>query len=242
MTTTQNIRKGTRSSRNVGPEPQNLTLINEYLDVRASFEQVGCMVFCKKIKGFNAKLAEQFALRFDGFHTVIAGVTFQVTEETLSAATEIPPRGERWSKGMPLDALCYEEFIKPDCLNGKVEAGVPSRYLQEPFRKLLRVIRKYFTCEGRFDRIHPYHIILLMHFTGRRPLNLPFFLHQSLREMADDFRADTNQPKKKPYHVSLIKLLIVKELRRLGNNWDSFLLSVDIPRDPKGDSPLLRKK
>jgi hypothetical protein len=213
MATSQNIRKGARSSRNVGPEPQNLTLVNEDPDVRASFEQVGCMVFCRKIQGFNMKLTEQFALRFNGFCAVIAGITFQVTKETLSAATEIPPHGERWSKGMPLDVLCYEEFIKPDCLNGKVEVGIPSRYLQEPFRKLLRAIRKYFTCEGRFDRIHPHHIRLLMHFTGRRPLNLPFFLHQSLQEMADNVRDEANQPKKKLSHVSLIKLLIVEELR-----------------------------
>jgi hypothetical protein len=114
---------------------------------------------------------------------------------------------------MPLDAWCYEDFIKPDCLGGKVETGIPSRYLQEPFQKLLGVIRKYFTCEGRFDRIHSHHIRLLMHFTGRRPLNLPFFLHQSLREMADNARAEANQPKKKLSHVSLIKLLVVEELR-----------------------------
>jgi hypothetical protein len=32
--------------------------------------------------------------------------------------------------------------------------------------------------------------------------------------------------------------LIVEELRQLGKSWDSFLLSADIPRDPKGDPPL----
>jgi hypothetical protein len=67
METSQNIRKGARSGRNVGPEPQSLTLVNEDPEVRASFEQVGCMTFCRKIQGFNMKLAEQFALRFDGF-------------------------------------------------------------------------------------------------------------------------------------------------------------------------------
>jgi hypothetical protein len=56
--------------------------------------------------------------------------------------------------------------------------------------------------------------------------------------MADIVRAEANQPKKKLSHVSLIKLLIVEELRRLGKNWDSFLLTDGIPRDPKGDSPL----
>jgi hypothetical protein len=133
MKTSQNIMKGTQSSRNVGPEPRGLTLVNEDLDVRAYFEQVRCMEFCRKILGFNVKLAEHFSLSFNGFHAVITGVTFQVIEETLSATTNIPQRGERWSKGIPLDSLCYDEFIKPDYLNGIVEASVPSRYLQEPF-------------------------------------------------------------------------------------------------------------
>jgi hypothetical protein len=64
------------------------------------------------------RLVEQFALSFDGFCALISGVIFQVTEETLSAAKEIPLRGERWFKGMPLDAWCYEYFIKRDCLGG----------------------------------------------------------------------------------------------------------------------------
>jgi hypothetical protein len=169
-----------RGMEHVGPKTQSLALVNGDPNVRSSFEEAGCMSFCKKIQGFNMKLVEQFVLSFNGLCAVILGNTLQVTEETLSVATKIPPHGERWSKGMPLDVLCYEEFIKSNCLNRKVEVGILSRYLQEPFRKLLRAIRKYFTCEGRFDIIHTHHIRLLMHFTGRRPLNLPFFLHQSL--------------------------------------------------------------
>jgi hypothetical protein len=76
ITTSQNIRKGARSCKNVGPKPQRLTLVNEDPEVRACFEQVGCMIFCRKIQGFNMKLAEQFALRFDGSRAVIAGVAF----------------------------------------------------------------------------------------------------------------------------------------------------------------------
>jgi hypothetical protein len=76
MTTSQNIRKGAQSNRNVGLEPQNLTLVNEDPDVRVSFEQVRCMVFCRKIQGFNVKLAELFALSFNELCTVIATITF----------------------------------------------------------------------------------------------------------------------------------------------------------------------
>jgi hypothetical protein len=49
---------------------------------------------------------DQFALRFDGSHMVIAGVIFQLTEETLSAVTKIPLHSERCFKGMPLDVWC----------------------------------------------------------------------------------------------------------------------------------------
>jgi hypothetical protein len=52
---------------------------------------------------------------------VISSVTFQVTEETMSTAIEIPLRGKRCFKEIPLDAWFYEDFIKRYCLGGKVE-------------------------------------------------------------------------------------------------------------------------
>jgi hypothetical protein len=68
-----------------------------------------------------------------------------VTEETLSAATEIPLHREKWFKGIPLDISCYKDFIKPECLNQKIGADIPSQYLLEPFEKLLKIIKIYFT-------------------------------------------------------------------------------------------------
>jgi hypothetical protein len=38
--------------------------------------------------------------------------------------------------------------------------------------------------------------------------------------------------------MSLIKFMVFKELRRLDKDWDLFLISADIPRDPKGYLPL----
>jgi hypothetical protein len=91
MAVSQSIRKKARSGRAVRFEPQDLELINEDPMIRASFKQVGCMRFCERIKGYNVKLVEQFALNFTGVSATIAEITFQVMEETLSAATEIPP-------------------------------------------------------------------------------------------------------------------------------------------------------
>jgi len=154
-----------------------LKLINKDSEFRVSFEKVGCMLFREDIKGYETNLVEQLSLKFTRVTTTIEGITFQVTEENLSAATKIPQCREKWFKGIPLDILCYKDFIKPDCLNEKIGVDIPSQYLREPFQKLLKLIRRYFTCQGRFDRVYPYHIRLLMHFTGKKPLNLPFFLH-----------------------------------------------------------------
>ena len=64
------------------------------------------MHYCMKFQGYNVKLAENFALRFNRFRAVTAGIKFCVMEESLSAKIEIPLHGERWSKSMPLDVLC----------------------------------------------------------------------------------------------------------------------------------------
>jgi hypothetical protein len=132
-----------------------LDLINEDPTIKASFEQARCMCFCERIKGYNEKLVEQFTLNFTGVITTIAGITFRVMEETLSAAMEIPPCGEKMFKGMALDISCYKDFIKPQCLNHKIGANIPSQYLLECFKKIIKIIKRYFTYEGMFNRVYP---------------------------------------------------------------------------------------
>jgi hypothetical protein len=56
--------------------------------------------------------------------------------------------------------------------------------------------------------------------------------------MADNAQAEVDKSKRKLSHVSLIKLLVLEELRWLGSDWDSFFLTAGIPKDPKGDFPL----
>jgi hypothetical protein len=139
---------------------------------------------------------------------------------------------------MPLELMFYIDFLKPQYRKQKIGATIPREYVLEPYEKLLRVIQRYFTCEGRFDRVYQYHIRLLMHFTGKIPLNLPFYLYRSLGKMADKVQARVDQLKSILFHFSLVKLLVVEELRKINRDWDSFLTSTNIPLDPKGDTPL----
>jgi hypothetical protein len=90
--------------------------------------------------------------------------------------------------------------------------------------------------------VYPYHIRLLMHFTGKNTLNLPFFLCRSLGNMADNVQGKVDQSRNNLFHFSFIKMLVVEELRHLNKDWDSFLISANIPKEPKGDIPLSAEK
>jgi len=74
---------------------------------------------------------------------------------------------------MPLNTSFSIDFLKPEYKNQKIGASIPREYVLEPYEKILRVIRKYFTCEGRFDRVCQYNIRILMHFIRKIPLNIP---------------------------------------------------------------------
>jgi hypothetical protein len=137
--------------------------VNSYPAYRVSFEKAVCMRFYERVQGYNLQLTKQFSLIFNGVSTTIVGVTFLVSEETISATTEILIQGENWFKGIPLDPLFYIDFLKPKYRKKNIGATIPREYVLEPYEKILRVIERYFTCEGRFERVYQYHIRLLMH-------------------------------------------------------------------------------
>ncbi len=47
----------------------------------------------------------------------------------------------------------------------------------------MKLIMKYFTCEGQFSRLYAYHIGLLMHFTRVRMMNIPYFICRNIEMM-----------------------------------------------------------
>jgi hypothetical protein len=54
-----------------------------------------------------------------------------------------------------------------------------------------------------------------MHFIGKNTLNLPFFLCQILEKMANSVQAKVDQSGNNLLHFSLIKMLVVEELREI---------------------------
>lgn len=138
------------------------------------------------------EVAKQFSLNFEGTKTKVGSLEIQVTEQTIASTTGIPMQGERWFKGTPLDAsYCNKNLSK----------GVPRSYMLEHHDKLLRVIPRYFTCEEHFNKVYMYHIRLLMHFTGKKTLNLPYCLSRSLGKTVDKVQAKSNQVEPCLFHI-----------------------------------------
>jgi hypothetical protein len=134
------------------------------------------MRFCEKIQGYNVNVTKDFSLNFNGVHSRIVDFTFQVSEETMVVATEITIQGYKWFKCMPLDPIFYTNFLKPKYKKHKVGATIPRECILENYENLLRVVQRYFTCGGRFDRVYQYHIRILMHLKGKNHLNIPLCL------------------------------------------------------------------
>jgi hypothetical protein len=90
---------------------------------------------------------------------------------------------------------------------------------------MLKVIQRYFTCEGRFKMIYQYHIRLLLHFTGKDTMNLPFYLFRSIDKMSDTVQAKSKEVDTSVFHSSVIKMMVMDELRNKNMNWEEFITS-----------------
>ena len=124
---------------------------------------------------YHHELAQLFVLHQHNGQTTLAGVRLTLTTESISLAIGIPNVGEQWNKRQQIDREHYEPYIKPDYLR-QLSRVFPFRYLKDSYPPLMKLIMKYFSCEGQFSHLHAYHIKLLMHFTMVRMMNLTYFM------------------------------------------------------------------
>lgn len=168
-------------------------------------------------------LARLFVLHLRDGHVTLAGVNFTLTPEVISQATEIPNVGEVWPKGRLLDFVHFEPYVRPSSV--EFLTGVfPSRFLRSEYAPIMRLIMRYFTCEGRFTQVYSYHIRLLMHFTRVRMMNIPIFLFQNIRRMVPKLQKKTPaQQDRSLYHYGLIQLIVSYQLTQQGISWEEFI-------------------
>jgi hypothetical protein len=82
------------------------------------------------------------------------------------------------------------------------------------------------------------------HFTGKNPLNLPYYLHISLTKMSHKVQAEPDKIKNTLFHFGLIKLIVLEELRRRGKTWEHFLFwgGFELENHPENKKKTSKKK
>ena len=152
-----------------------------------------------------------FATNFKKDKTTIVGVDFTIFTDVIATDTCIPNHGEIRFKGMDLDIENYKVFLKPHYKNNPTHI-FPFIRLLDRYAPLMKMIMKYFTCEGRFSRMYKYHIRLLMHFTSIKPLNLPRYLFISLVKMIEKVQRKGKYHKTNLFHHGLVKVMVIQKI------------------------------
>jgi hypothetical protein len=179
----------------------------------------------------HLEVAREFSLKFDGINTKVGTLEMEVSKATIAAAIEIPNTGERWFKSMTLNANFSKYFLKPKHQGDNLSKGVPRSHLVEGFEKMLKVIQRYFTCEGRFNMIYQYHTRILLHFTGKDLMNIPFYLFRSMGKMVDRVHAKSKAVDTSVFYSWMIRMLVMEELEKINITWEQFIASANLQLD-----------
>jgi len=167
-----------------------------------------------------------------------------VIEASISATKGIPTTGEKWFKAMVLSSACDKDLLKPEHQASDLSKGVPRNQLIEQFDRILKIIQRYFTCEGRFNTLYQYHIRILLHFTGKVEMNIPYYLLRSIGDMLDGIQSKSKDVNTSLFHSGLIRMLVSEELGKQEISWEHFFVSshfkLDLASTPQSQnaSPL----
>jgi hypothetical protein len=214
-------------------ELNDITYLEAHPEIFQMFRDAGCYRFCEKLQGFHQGVAEAFALTFDGAKAKVGTIEVQVDEAIVAAATKMPRTGERWFKSTTTKDIEFRSYLKPEHKCITLKKDIPRSYLEEKWQHLLKAIQVYITCEGRYSRVMFYHFKLLNHFTGRCPLNLPFYLHKSLTKMTHQVQAIPSKVQGRLSHHSLIKLIVFQELQKRDKSWEYLLFWGEFEPEPQ---------
>ena len=128
---------------------------------------------------------------------------------------------------MHLDLSHYHPFLKPSYQND-CKTIFPFSHILDRFTLLMKIIMKYFTCEGRFSGVYSYHIRLLMHFTKTKLLHMPYYLCKSIEKMSFVMKnGPLSQQMSRIFHHSLIKVIVSHQLEQQGIPWEVFITHDD---------------
>jgi hypothetical protein len=117
--------------------------------------------------------------------------------------TGLSRTGTCWFKTSLHSNVEFRSYLLPVHKSLTWKKDIPLSYLEPKWQTLLKAILVYITCEGRYNRVLYYHFKLLNHFTGREPLNMPYFFYKTLIKMAKQVQAHPTKVSSRISHQGL---------------------------------------
>jgi len=197
--------------------------LDAHPEVAEHFKTAGVYRYCEKLTSFHRQVAEIFAQGYNGRTVKIGPEEFHIDEAAIADCTGLPRTGEYWFKTTHSTDVEFRSYLLPAHSGITWKKDIPAAFLEPKWRALLKAIKAYITCEGRYHRVMFYHFKLLNHFTGREVINLPHYLHKTLEKMSKQVQDKPTKLATRLSHPGLITLLIKELLRRRGIEWNTFL-------------------
>jgi hypothetical protein len=154
-----------------------------------------------------------------------------VDEAAIAEFTGLPRTGDCWFKSTIPSNIEFRSYLQPLHKDLTWKKKIPMSYLEHKWQSLLKAIFVYITCEGRYSRVMFYHFKILNHFTGRSPINLPFYLHKSLTKMSKEVKAKPTKVASRLSHQGLITLIVKESLKKRQVDWNYFLFWIEFQTD-----------
>jgi hypothetical protein len=226
-------------------EVDGVWYLEAHPEVAEFFKQAGVFSYCEKLTNFHQQVAESFAISYDGRSAKIGKEEFIIDEAAIAEYTGLPRSGDCWFKSTTPSNIEFRSYLLPVHKDLIWKKDIPMSYLEPKWQSLLKAIFVYITCEGRYNRVMFYHFKLLNHFTGRDPINLPFFLHKALTKMSKQVKAKPTKVASRLSHQGLITLIVKESLKKRQVDWNYFLFwnefQTDCQQQEKGKKAATKK-
>ena len=187
------------------------------------FRKADWLHFCLALKGYHPQIVTAFISTFNGYEATVSGLTIRVSEDSLSCVFALPLNGERWFKNNKVDEGSLLQFLKPECQTPGWSAGIPAKHLQEKWGMAMIAIQQYITCEGRYKHLYRFHLRFLLHLTGEKQMNLPFYLIKDLTKISAKIQKNPLAIDSSLAHHSLITMIVFDQIIKSGVSIRSFL-------------------
>ena len=192
---------------------QDLFQFPKFKECREVFFHTSWNSFLHLLQGYNEEISLLFAMGFDGKKGRVVHLVFPITEESIMCTTKLPREGDRWHKHWFVSRESHKFSLKPEFRHVTGVKGFHRGWIKPQYLNPLTVIIHLITCEGKFSVFKSYHLHLLSHFVDKKYLNFPFFFLRSLEKMSNQVTKNIVNPKGSLYHHSLIKILILDQIK-----------------------------